>query len=230
MRIVTVVGIRQAGKTSTVTALIEEIRRRGRTVGTCKSVFCPTFSMDKPGSNTARHTMAGAQLVCARGKRETAYLYPGVQKLSQVLRAFEGMDYVLLEGDYLAPVPRLVAAHGETDALERTNPLTLAYVGRISAAPVPQLPHPCFNALTDAPALLDFLDAQVADTVPSPALDEALPPVPGVTDDGFCQCGCHHAQKEQERLRAMAGGRELRLTPERRKILLQWAEEDAHGG
>ena len=38
------------------------------------------------------------------------------------------------------------------------------------------------------------------------------------------------AEAEQERLRAMAGGRELRLTPERRKILLQWAEEDAHGG
>ena len=206
MKIVSVVGIRQAGKTSTVTALIEEIRRRGQTVGTCKSVFCPTFSMDKPGSNTARHTMAGAQLVCARGKRETAYLYPGPQKLSQVLRAFDGMDYVLLEGDYLSPVPRLVAAHRETDALERTN------------------------ALTDASALLDYLDAQVPDTAPSPALDEALPPVPGVTDDGFCQCGCHHAQKEQERFRAMAGGRELRLTPERRKILLQWAEEDAHGG
>lgn len=73
MRIITVVGIRKSGKTSTVTALVEEIRRRGRTVGTCKSVFCPTFSIDKPQSNTARHLRAGAALVCARKARNDVH-------------------------------------------------------------------------------------------------------------------------------------------------------------
>ena len=164
MRIITVVGIRKSGKTSTVTALVEEIRRRGRTVGTCKSVFCPTFSIDKPQSNTARHLRAGAALVCARAKHETTYIHPQQEPLTGVLRAFEGLDYVLLEGDYLAPVARLVAAHGEQDALQRTNALTLAYVGRVSAREDAALPHPRINALTD---------------------------------DGFCQCGCHHAQKQQ---------------------------------
>lgn len=76
MKLLTIVGIRKSGKTSTVTALIEEIRRRGKTVGTCKTVFCPTFSMDQPKSNTARHTRAGANLVCARARHETALLYP----------------------------------------------------------------------------------------------------------------------------------------------------------
>ena len=81
---------------------------------------------------------------------------------------------------------RLVAAHGEQDALQRTNALTLAYVGRVSAREDAALPHPRINALTDAGALLDLIDAQVADGGISPALDEPLPPVSGVTDDGFC--------------------------------------------
>lgn len=230
MRIITIVGIRKSGKTSTVTALIEAIRRRGRSVGTCKTVFCPTFSIDKPGSNTARHLRAGAQLVASRGKHETALIRPQAQPLSELLAAFSGLDYVLLEGDYLAPVPRLVAAHGADDALPRMNALTLACVGRISEKPEIPLPLPRFNALADADALLDFIDAHVEDTQPSPALDVPLPPVPGVTDDGFCQCGCHHnhRQQEQQRVQAVVDGIALTLTDEQRGTLLRWAREAGH--
>lgn len=114
-----------------------------------------------------------------------------------MLRAFEGLDYVLLEGDYLAPVARLVAAHGKQDALQRTNALTLAYVGRVSAREDAALPHPRINVLTD---------------------------------DGFCQCGCHHAQKQQaETTSASCDGRALRMTPEREALLRRWAQEDGHG-
>ena len=58
------------------------------------------------------------------------------------------------------------------------------------------------------------------------ALDAALPPVPGVTGDGFCQCGCHHAQKqqEQEAVQVLVGGRPLSLTPQQRATLLSWAQ------
>ena len=82
MKIVTVVGIRKSGKTSTVTALLEAIRRRGKKAGTCKTVFCPTFSIDKPTSNTMRHRRAGSELVCSRAKGETAFLYPEKLPLS----------------------------------------------------------------------------------------------------------------------------------------------------
>lgn len=230
MKIITIVGIRKSGKTSTVTALIEAIRRRGRSVGTCKTVFCPTFSIDKPGSNTARHLRAGAQLVASRGKRETALIRPQAQPLSELLAAYAGLDYALLEGDYLAPVARLVAAHSAEDALPRTNTLTLGYVGRVSERPEVALPLPRFNALTDADALLDFIDANVEDVQPSPALDVPLPPVPGVTDDGFCQCGCHrnHHQQEQQRVQAIVDGVSLTLTDEQRETLRRWAREAGH--
>lgn len=228
MKVITVVGIRQSGKTSTVEALIRAIRRRGLRVGTCKTVFCPTFSIDNPKSNTARHMQAGSALTCARAKHETSFIRPEAMALSDVLRAFAGFDYVLLEGDYLSPVPRLVAAHTQTDALPRTNALTFAYVGRVSARPEIELPLPRFNALEDADALLDLIESSVPDVEMTAALDVPLPPVPGVTDDGFCQCGCHHHQKRENAVSVSIGGRELKLTEQQEKTLLAWSKEAWH--
>ena len=224
MKVCAIVGIRKSGKTSTVTALVEAIRGRGLRVGTCKTVFCPTFSMDQPGSNTARHAAAGAELVCARAKRETALIYPQALPLSAVLSRYEGFDYVLLEGDYLAPVPRLVAAHAEADALPRMNEHTICFVGRVSRAEV-ELPLPRFDALENADALLDFIDEHVPDVTLSEALDVPLPPVEGVTDDGFCQCGCHHHQKKRDEIQVTVGGKALSLTEAQRAQVLAWAME-----
>jgi len=229
MRILTIVGIRKSGKTSTVTALIEATRRRGKKVGTCKTVFCPTFSMDKSTSNTAKHRRAGSELVCARARFETTFLYPEALPLSRILEAYKDCDYVLLEGDYFAPVPRIVCAHLEEDALMRMNSRTLAFSGRISEKPEIELPLPRFNALTNANALLDYIDAKIPDIMPCALLDQPLPPVAGVTDDGFCQCGCHHHQKKQEKeaVQVLIEGKEIQLTAEQCAIVLSWAQEAA---
>ena len=225
LKVISIVGIRKSGKTGTVTALVEAMRRRGMRAGTCKTVFCPSFSIDQPGSNTARHARAGSQLVCARARHETALIFPEALPLSRVLEAYAGFDYVLLEGDYRSPVPRLVAAHGAEDALLRMNPLTLAFVGRVSRRPEVALPLPRFDALADADALLDFLGQNVPDVVISPALDEPLPPVPGVTDDGFCQCGCHLHEKKAEGVSVTVGGKALALSAEQKALVLEWARE-----
>ena len=229
MKIITIVGIRKSGKTSTVTALIEAIRRRGKKVGTCKTVFCPTFSMDKSSSNTMRHRRAGSELICARAKFETTFLYPEALPLSKILDAYKDCDYVLLEGDYFAPVPRIVCAHQEEDALLRMNSRTLAFSGRISEKPEIELPLPRFNALDNADALLDYIDAKIPDILPCSLLDQPLPPVSGVTDDGFCQCGCHHHEKKQEKetLQVLFEGKEVKLTAEQRAMVLSWAQEAA---
>ena len=229
MKIITIVGIRKSGKTSTVTSLIEAIRRRGKKVGTCKTVFCPTFSMDKSTSNTAKHRRAGSELVCARARFETTFLYPEALPLSRILEAYKDCDYVLLEGDYYAPVPRIVCAHLEEDALMRMNSRTLAFSGRISQKPEIELPLPRFNALDNADALLDYIDAKIHDIMPCALLDEPLAPVPGVTDDGFCQCGCHHHEKKQEKesVQVLFEGKEIKLTAEQRAMVLSWAQEAA---
>lgn len=230
MRIITVVGIRKSGKTSTVVSLVKAIRRRGLKVGTCKTVFCPTFSIDKRDSNTFKHRRAGAEPVCARARYETSILYPEALPLSRVLEAYKGCDYVILEGDYYAPVPRIVCAHGEEDALLRRNSRTVAFAGRISQKDEIELPLPRFNALEDAQAdeLLDWIDFRVPSIEPCALLDEELPPVPGVTDDGFCQCGCHHHEKklEKEGVQVTVEGKTLSLTDEQRAIVLSWVKSD----
>ena len=228
MKIITIVGIRKSGKTSTVTALVEAIRRRGKRVGTCKTVFCPTFSMDKSTSNTAKHRRAGSELVCARARFETTFLYPEALPLSKILEQYKGCDYVLLEGDYYAPVPRIVCAHLAEDALLRMNSRTLAFSGRISQKNDIELPLPRFNALDNADALLDYIDEKIPDIYPCSLLDEQLPPVAGVTDDGFCQCGCHHHEKKQEQdaVQVLIEGKSLSLTKEQRDLILKWAAEE----
>ena len=228
MKIITIVGIRKSGKTSTVTALVEAIRRRGKRVGTCKTVFCPTFSMDKSTSNTAKHRRAGSELVCARARFETTFLYPEALPLSKILEQYKGCDYVLLEGDYYAPVPRIVCAHLAEDALLRMNSRTLAFSGRISQKNDIELPLPRFNALDNADALLDYIDEKIPDIYPCSLLDEQLPPVAGVTDDGFCQCGCHHHEKKQEQdaVQVLIEGKALSLTKEQRDMILKWAAEE----
>lgn len=233
MRIITIVGIRKSGKTSTVTALIEAIRRRGLKVGTCKSVFCPTFTIDDKSSNTMRHRRAGSELVTCRAKGETAFLYPEELPLSRVLEAYKGCDYVLLEGDYFAPVPRLVCAHAQEDALKRMNRRTFAFAGRVSEKPEEGLPLPCFNALDEAQAdaLLDYIDKLIPSIEPCAMLDEKLSPVPGVSDGAFCQCGCHknEKQKQEGRVQVTVDGEALALTQAQLEQVLAWAKEKAHG-
>lgn len=232
MKLLTIVGIRKSGKTSTTEALLREIARRGLTAGTCKTIFCPTFSIDKPDSNTARHLKAGSALVCARARQETSFIQPGAMTLSEIAGRYSNFDYLLLEGDYLSPVPRIVCAHKASDALPRINDLTICCAGRIAALEAPGVDMPMFNPLTDAAALLDFIDTHVPDAVISPVLDEPLPPVPGVTGDGFCQCGCHHHEHKQAQTAAkpegvlvMVDGQAVTLTPEQQAQVRAWAEE-----
>lgn len=230
MKIFTVVGIRKSGKTSTVEALIKEINARGKKVGTCKSIFCPGFSIDKPDSNTARHIKAGSAMVCARAKNETTFIRPVELSLSEVAAAFEGNDYLILEGDYLSPVARIVCAHKDKDASERINDLTICCAGRIAALTESAVSLPRYNALEDAAALLDFIDAHVPDAALTPALDVSLPPVPGVTGDGFCQCGCHHNEHklQSKGITVIVDGKEIKLSAEQTKLVRSWAGENVH--
>ena len=163
--------------------------------------------------------------MCSRARQETALIYPERLPLSRVASFYAGMDYLLLEGDYHAPVARIVCAHSEKDALPRINGLTLCCAGRISEAP-PELPVPVLNGLTETAALLDLIDRQVPDTAPSEALDLSLPDAPGVMSEASCQCGGHQNEKKREAIEVTVGGRPLKLTAERLALIRAWAGEE----
>jgi len=227
MRIIAIVGMPESGKTATAAALMEAIRRRGKKAGVCKTIINPMFTLGESISDTMRHRRAGSELVCTRAKGETAFLYPEALPLSKVLERFKDCDYVLLEGDYFAPVPRIVCAHQEEDALLRMNTRTFAFSGHISEKTETALPLPCFNALTDADSLLDVIDKRIPNIMPCTLLDQLLPPVSGVMDDGFSQPS-DHAQSETdqaESLQVIFKGKNIQLTSEQRETLIGWIQE-----
>lgn len=97
--------MRKSGKTTTVTGLIKELKKRGYRTGTVKSVFCPEFSLDTSDSNTWRHREAGADLVCIKGKKETDILLPA-DKSGDFYEKLP-VDFLILEGEYELCVPRI---------------------------------------------------------------------------------------------------------------------------
>lgn len=106
--------------------------KRGFTVGTVKTINCPMFSMEeKESSNTFRHKKAGADVVCASAKGETAFIYARGMDRSRIFEKM-GTDYLILEGDYQADVPRIVCAHNEREVMERKNEFTFLVSGRIA--------------------------------------------------------------------------------------------------
>lgn len=225
MKIVTIVGIRAAGKTTVVEALLRALTARGQRVGTVKTVFCPTFHMDKPGSNTDRHTQAGAELVTARAELETSLLYPRRLQMSEILTHYADCDWVLCEGDYDIPAARIVASHGEEDARERINDRTLALSGLISNDRQELDGLPVLHPERDIDALADLLMERVADAEDLAAFDTPLGGADAELSRDFCARGCRGHAKKAAGVRAVVDGKPLILTPEQERILRSWTEK-----
>ncbi|MGI6011075.1 MAG: molybdopterin-guanine dinucleotide biosynthesis protein B [Ruminococcus sp.] len=209
MKICTIVGIRKSGKTTTVTELVKELKKRGYRVGTVKTVFCPAFSMDQEGSNTDRHRKAGADIIGVKGKREMNLIYPRGMDDNHFFPLFP-VDILLVEGDYEAGVPRIVCAHKREDALERINDFTVAVSGKIAEREESFGSLPVFNIKKEAAAAADLIEKLPEAVFPIPLLDTPE----GVSS--FCQCGCHKAKGKcggaLERHRNSSGRKHIFLT------------------
>ncbi|HTC24831.1 MAG TPA: molybdopterin-guanine dinucleotide biosynthesis protein B [Gemmatimonadales bacterium] len=110
MRLITVIGIKNAGKTTLTVALASEYVRRGRRVMTIKHGHHPA-DVDRPGSDTFRHfreARAERTLIAAPDLRvlfeRTADDYDAV---ALARRYMEGADIVLCEGYKRAALPKV---------------------------------------------------------------------------------------------------------------------------
>lgn len=225
MRIITVVGIRGAGKTTVVECLLRALADRGLRAGTVKTVFCPTFHMDKPGSNTYRHTAAGAALVTAKAETETTVLYPYPLRPSEILAHYRDCDWVLCEGDYDLPVARVVAAHGPEDARERINDRTVAVSGLIANDQDALNGLPVLHPERDIDQLVALLMEKAPDIQDLSALDEALNGPDAVLSRDFCVRGCRGHAGRKNGIQVLIDGKALKLTAEQEALLRSWAQE-----
>ena len=110
MRIISVIGRKDAGKTTLTVALTSEFVRRGRRVMTIKHGHHPA-DVDRPGSDTFRHfreAKAERTLIAAPDLRVLFERWPDdYDPIALARRYMEGADLVICEGYKRAPVPKV---------------------------------------------------------------------------------------------------------------------------
>ena len=172
MKVFSVSGITQSGKTTTIENIIRELVARGYKVGSLKNIHMEGFTIDpNPNTNTNRHKTAGATLVCARGYLETNMLYQEQLNVNKILDFYEKekYDWVVLEGiepeDNVA-IPTIVTAHTHEDLKEKWHPMVFAISGRLSAEMEEYEGKPAINAMTDIKKLVDLIELKVYERLP----------------------------------------------------------------
>jgi molybdopterin-guanine dinucleotide biosynthesis protein B len=97
MKIITVMGTKDTGKTTLVTKIVEKLTKKGYKVGTVKFSH---VTFDLADRDTGKHRQAGAQIVVGTGK-ETFILFDQPLNLEQIISTIEfneGLDFLVLEG------------------------------------------------------------------------------------------------------------------------------------
>jgi len=166
MKVFSVVGITESGKTTTIENIIKELRKRGYSVGSVKEIHFEQFAIDTEGSNTYRHKEAGSQLVTARGYYETDILFQEKLKVDEILKFYDH-DFVILEGIADANVPKIITAHNEKEVLERLDDMVFAISGRLSNTLDEFENLPVINTMDNVERLVDLIEEKVLDRLPS---------------------------------------------------------------
>ena len=173
--IVCIVGKKKSGKTTTVVALVAELRRRGHRVMTIKHGH--DFALDRPGTDTFRHREeGGAERVVLAGPGQLGVLGsppPGVPEdpVELAARFLADADVVVVEGFKGARLPKIEvfrrAAH-EAPVWDPADETAADYIGAATDDPGyrDRVPFPAF-ALDDpalASRLADLVEARILRT------------------------------------------------------------------
>lgn len=123
MIVVTVLGLKKSGKTTTCEALIREFKSRGLKVGAVKSMHHARMTIDSRGKDTWRHRRAGADFVASLSNGELGYIQTveGKASMAEASRHFpKGTDVVVCEGveEPGRGAVRLLALKGAGDLAE----------------------------------------------------------------------------------------------------------------
>jgi molybdopterin-guanine dinucleotide biosynthesis protein B len=127
-KIISIIGRKNAGKTTLVVALARELVRGGRRVATIKHTSHPA-EMDRPGTDTWRHVHEGQALGTLLVDPN---LHISLERTSDTgdpvalaARYFPDAEIVLVEGMKSAPLPKIEvhrSATGEKPLYDRTAP------------------------------------------------------------------------------------------------------------
>ncbi len=114
MKILTVVGTKNTGKTTLVTMIVDEMVKRGYRVGTIKHTH---HDFDLEGKDTWKHRKAGAELVVGSGK-STFFMVNEQLSLENILKNISNiteLDYVVIEGFKSSNYPKVSTTEVKDD-------------------------------------------------------------------------------------------------------------------
>ncbi len=160
MKVFSIFGASDSGKTTTTEIVIAELCRRGYSVGSIKDIHFNDFVMDKEGTDTWRHKQAGSQLVTARGLYETDLLFIKRLPLKELIK-FYNQDFLVLEGANSFLGPGIISAHNEEEIDRRNRSTIFAIVGRISEKITDYKGLPVYDARKDVTKLTDLIEEMV---------------------------------------------------------------------
>lgn len=130
MNVFQVCGFHQTGKTTTVSALIQRFKASGCIVASLKDIHFEGFQLDPPNKNTYVHRQAGADLVVARGKLETDFLYSRQMSFPEIAAQIAA-DWLIVEGMNHFPLPKIVCGKTEAEVDHFLDRRTFAIAGII---------------------------------------------------------------------------------------------------
>lgn len=166
MKIIRINGYSDSGKTTTAENLIAELKRRGRSVGSVKEIYCADFKIDTGGTDTDRHAKAGAELVTARGKCETDVMFLRRLPIEEILRFYD-YDYCILEGVADIDSPKIITARTEAEIDDKIDGNTIAVSGVIANRIREYKGLPVINCITDIGALADLVESKAPENTHS---------------------------------------------------------------
>ena len=173
-RIVTVIGSKSSGKTTTVECIVSGLTQKGFRVGSIKHIH-HDFTIDREGTDTFRHARAGSKIVAGVSKTETAVIIKDdpEQTLSSILDFMtkREVDIVITEGLHASigqrsDVFKIVVARDIEDLRERmrgtTGPI-LAISGLVAEGNpcLAQVDIPVIDTKTDCPKLIELVEKKV---------------------------------------------------------------------
>ena len=111
MKIVSIVGKKNTGKTSLTVKVIEELTKRGYNVASIKHSH-HSIEMDKENTDTWKHKQAGANLVVGVGSTTffNARKEHDLNRILFLLKHFDNFDFVVIEGYKSYNYPKIITS------------------------------------------------------------------------------------------------------------------------
>ena len=116
MKIVSIVGTKNTGKTSLTVKIIEELTRRGYNVASIKHSH-HSIEMDKENTDTWKHKQAGANLVVGVGSTTffNSRKEHDLNRILYMLKHFDDFDFVVIEGFKSYNYPKIITSPNVRD-------------------------------------------------------------------------------------------------------------------